>query len=74
MSKSPQRRARILQPIHYQDRSGIRAVAPIGAYDVAELGEHFQFLGEGMEPFEMTREHALAHHKAGRLVFEDWQS
>lgn len=75
MTSSPRAyRARILRPIPYDGGSGSRLVAPVGAYDLAIVGEHFQFLAEGAEPFEMTREHALEHHRSGHLHIEDWES
>ena len=67
-------RARILQPISYEDRKGKPMVAPIGAYDVAQVGEHFQFSAEAIDPFHMPRKHALYHHKVGNLEIEDWES
>jgi hypothetical protein len=67
-------RARILRPIPYEGRSGRPLVAPVGSYEVAEVGEHFQFSAEGIDPFEMPRKHALAHHKSGHLEIEDWLS
>ena len=57
-----------------RDSSGARQVAPVGAYDIAEVGEHLQFFGEGFDPFQMPRKHALQHHKVGNLEIEDWQS
>ena len=54
--------------------SGGRLVAPVGAYDIAEVGEHLQFFAEGFDPFQMPRKHALQHHKVGNLEIEDWQS
>ena len=75
MTTSPRKyRARILRPIPYDDRNGGRSVAPVGSYDIAEIGEHFQFLAEREEPFEMPREHALQHHRSGHLHIEDWES
>ena len=67
-------RARILHPIPYEDRSGSAMVAPVGAYHMAETGEHFQFSAEGISSFHMPRKHALYHHKIGHLEIEDWQS
>ena len=54
--------------------SGTRQVAPVGAYEIAERGEHLQFFGEGLDPFNMPRKHALQHHKVGHLEIEDWES
>jgi hypothetical protein len=65
--------ARILHPIPY-DQEGTRQVAPVGAYEIAEAGEHFQFFSEDGDPFQMRRAHALEHHHAGRLHIEDWES
>ena len=74
MPTEPKRyRARILQPISYEEGKA-RLVAPVGAYEVAETGEHFQFFSERGDPFQMHREHALEHHRAGRLHIEDWES
>ncbi|HZP98993.1 MAG TPA: hypothetical protein VFB13_05605 [Reyranella sp.] len=74
MPPEPRRyRARILRPIPYDDGAS-RLVAPVGAYEIAETGEHFQFFSETGDPFQMGREHALAHHRAGHLQIEDWQS
>jgi hypothetical protein len=71
---SPNRyRGRIVRPIPYEDGAGRPAVAPVGAYDIAEVGEHLQFFGED-DPFRMPRKHALQHHKIGNLEIEDWQS
>ncbi len=67
-------RARILHPIPYEDRSGSPVVAPVGAYEIAEVGEHFQFSAEGIDPFHMPRKHALYHHKVGHLEIDDWNS
>ena len=72
--KSGKYRGRIVRPIPYQDGSGARQVAPVGSYDIAEVGEHLQFFGEGFDPFQMPRKHALQHHKVGNLEIEDWQS
>jgi hypothetical protein len=72
--KSGKYRGRILRPIPYDDSAGARQVAPVGAYDIAEVGEHLQFFGEGFDPFQMPRKHALQHHKVGNLEIEDWQS
>ena len=66
-------RARIVRPIPY-DSGDTRLVAPVGAYEIAETGEHFQFISESGGPFEMAREHALKHHAAGHLHIEDWES
>lgn len=65
--------ARILRPIPY-DQGGTRQVAPVGAYEIAEAGEHFQFFSEDGDPFQMRREHALDHHRSGHLHIEDWES
>jgi hypothetical protein len=65
---------RILRPIPYEARGGHSLVAPVGAYEIAEVGEHFQFSADGIDPFEMPRRHALAHHKSGHLEVEDWLS
>jgi hypothetical protein len=67
-------RGRIVRPIPYDDGSGTRHVAPVGAYEIAERGEHLQFFGEGLDPFDMPRKHALQHHKVGHLEIEDWES
>jgi len=67
-------RGRIVRPIPYEDGSGTKLVAPVGAYDIAELGEHLQFFAEGFDPFTLPRKHALQHHKVGNLEIEDWQS
>ena len=40
--KSGKYRGRILRPIPYEDGSGTRQVAPVGSYDIAEVGEHLQ--------------------------------
>jgi hypothetical protein len=74
MASSNTYRGRILRPIPYDDSAGSRFVAPVGAYDIAEVGEHLQFLAEGSEPFLMPRKHALQHHRDGHLQIEDWQS
>jgi hypothetical protein len=74
MAKPGSWRARILRPFPYEDRGGKPMVAPVGAYEMAEVGEHFQFSGEGVNPFEMPRKHALMHHKYGHLEIEDWLS
>jgi len=66
-------RARILRPIPYDSGAG-QLVAPVGAYEIAETGEHFQFFSERGDPFQMHREHALKHHRAGHLQIEDWES
>jgi hypothetical protein len=66
-------RARIVRPIPYS-QGDRRVVAPIGAYEIAEVGEHFQFLSETGDPFQMPREHALQHHRSGHLQIEDWES
>lgn len=66
-------RARILRPIPY-DHGESRLVAPIGAYELAEVGEHFQFFSEQGDPFQMPRDHALEHRRAGHLQIEDWES
>jgi hypothetical protein len=67
-------RGRILRPFPYEDRGGRPLVAPVGAYEIAEVGEHFQFSAEGLNPFQMPRKHALMHHKSGHLEIEDWLS
>jgi len=72
--KSGKYRGRILRPIPYEDGSGMQQVAPVGSYDIAEVGEHLQFFAEGFDPFRMPRKHALQHHKVGNLEIEDWQS
>ena len=72
--KSGKYRGRIVRPIPYEDGSGARQVAPVGSYDIAEVGEHLQFFGEGFDPFQMPRKHALQHHKVGNLEIEDWES
>ncbi len=74
MAKPGSWRARILRSFPYEDRGGKPMVAPVGAFDMAEVGEHFQFSGEGVDPFEMPRKHALMHHKYGHLEIEDWLS
>ena len=51
MASTDRYRGRILRPIPYEDGSGGRLVAPVGAYDIAELGEHLQFFAEGSIPF-----------------------
>ncbi len=66
-------RARIVRPIPY-DHGETRLVAPVGAYELAEVGEHFHFSSESGDPFQMPREHALHHHRAGHLTIEDWES
>jgi hypothetical protein len=65
--------ARILRPIPY-DHGETRQVAPVGAYEVAEEGEHLHFFSEDGKPFRMDRNHALEHHRAGHLTIEDWES
>ena len=65
--------ARILRPIPYGE-GDTRQVAPVGAYEIAEAGEHFQFFGEDGDAFRMHRSHALEHHRAGHLQIEDWES
>lgn len=67
-------RGRILQPIPYEDGSGTQMIAPVGAYEIAEEGEHLHFFGEGFDPFRLPRKHALQYHKVGNLEIEDWQS
>jgi len=67
-------RGRIVRPIPYEDGSGAGQVAPVGSYDIAEVGEHLQFFGEGFDPFQMPRKHALQHPKVGNLESEDWHS
>ena len=74
MAPEPRRySARILRPIPF-DQGEARLVAPVGAYEVAETGEHLQFFSEDAEPFRMHRGHALEHHRAGHLTIEDWES
>lgn len=58
----------------YEDGSSGPLVAPVGSYDIAEVGEHLQFFAEDGVPFTMPRKHALQHHKIGHLEIEDWQS
>lgn len=65
--------ARILRPIPY-DHGDTRQVAPVGAYEVAEAGEHLNFFSEDGDPFQMRRTHAVEHHRAGHLQIEDWES
>jgi hypothetical protein len=65
--------ARILHPIPYGE-GGTGQVAPVGAYEVAEAGEHLQLFSEDGDPFQMRRSHAVEHHRAGRLHIEDWES
>lgn len=72
--KSGKYRGRIVRPIPCEDGSGARQVAPVGSYDIAEVGEHLQFFGEGFDPFQMPRKHALQHHKVRDLEIEDWES
>ena len=74
MATAGRYRGRIVRPIPYEDGSGSRLVAPVGAYDIAEVGEHLQFFAEGFDPFHMPRKHALQHHKVGNLEIEDWRS
>jgi hypothetical protein len=74
MASPDKYRGRILRPIPYEDGSGSRLVAPVGSYEIAEVGEHLQFFAEGRDPFQMPRKHALQHHKVGHLEIEDWQS
>ena len=75
MTDSPRKyRAHILRPIPYDDRARGRSIAPVGSYDIAEVGEHFQFLAENEQPFEMHRSHALEHYRSGHLQIEDWES
>jgi hypothetical protein len=75
MATTPRKyRGRILQPIPYDGRDGARAVAPVGSYDIAEVGEHLQFLAESGPPIEMPRAHALNHRHLGNLHIEDWES
>jgi len=74
MTSDPRKyRARILRPIPY-DHGESRLVAPVGAYEIAEVGEHFQFFSERGDPFQMPRTHALRHHQSGHLQIEDWES
>jgi len=74
MAEPGKYRGRIVRPIEYEDGSSGRLVAPVGAYEIAEVGEHLHFFGEGFDPFRMPRKHALQHHKVGNLEIEDWQS
>ena len=74
MAEQNRYRGRIVRPIPYEDGSGSRLVAPVGAYEIAEEGEHLQFFAEGLDTFRMPRKHALQHHKVGHLEIEDWQS
>jgi hypothetical protein len=74
MAEAGKYRGRILRPIPYDDSAGTRQMAPVGSYDIAEVAEHLQFFGEGFDPFQMPRKHALQHHKVGNLEIEDWQS
>ena len=74
MATAGRYRGRIVRPISYEDGSGSRLVAPVGAYDIAEVGEHLQFFAEDGDPFQMPKKHALQHHKVGNLEIEDWQS
>jgi hypothetical protein len=67
-------RARILRPIPYDSKEGGSLVAPVGAYEVAEVGEHLQFAADGLEPFQMEKNYALKHCETGHLKIEDWQS
>jgi hypothetical protein len=74
MPDDPRRyRGRILRPIPYEHERG-RSVAPIGAYDIAEVGEHFHFFSEDGDPFQIPRHHALMHRQQGHLEIEDWES
>jgi len=74
MASAGKYRGRIVRPIPYQDAAGAELVAPVGAYDIAEVGEHLQFFAEDYRPFRMARKHALHHRKIGNLEIEDWQS
>ena len=74
MAEPGKYRGRIVRPIEYEDGSSGRLVAPVGAYEIAERGEHLHFFAEGMDPFQMPKRHALQHHKVGNLEIEDWQS
>ena len=75
MATTPRKyRGRILQPIPYDDRNGGRSVAPVGSYDIAEVGEHLHFLADSSPPIEMQRAHALNHRRLGNLRIEDWES
>jgi hypothetical protein len=38
MASAGKYRGRIVRPIPYEDGSGSRLVAPVGAYDIAEVG------------------------------------
>src|SRR3954466_6205691 len=71
MASAGKYRGRIVRPIPYEDGSGSRLVAPVGSYDIAEVGEHLQFFAEGNDPFQMPKKHALAHHRSGHLEIED---
>ena len=74
MASAPRKfSARILRPIPYGEGDA-RQVAPVGAYEVAEAGEHLQFFSEDGDPFQMRRSHAADHHRAGSLHIEDWES
>jgi hypothetical protein len=73
MASSGKYHGRILRPIPYEDGSGSRLVAPIGAYEIAEAGEHLHFFADEGAPFSMPKKHALEHHKVGHLEVEDWK-
>ena len=78
MAPAPRKTARILRPIPYGEgpygEGDAPQVAPVGAYEVAEEGEHLHFFSEDAEPFRMHRSHAVQHHRAGHLQVEDWES
>jgi len=67
-------RARIHRPFPYAHKEGGSMVAPVGAYEVAEVGEHLQFAGEGREPFTVDKNLAMEHLRTGLLTIEDWES
>ena len=66
-------RGSILRPIPY-DHGETRLVAPVGAYEIAEVGEHLHSFSEDGDPFQMPRHHALMHRDHGHLQIEDWES
>lgn len=74
MAPSDRLRGRIVRPISYEDGSTGPLVAPVGSYEISEMGEHLHFFAEDGVPFQMPRKHALEHHKIGNLEIEDWQS
>ena len=67
-------RAHILRPFPYAHKEGGSLVAPVGAYEVAEIGEHLQFAADGIEPFRMEKKCVLEHCETGHLTIEDWES